>query len=119
MLSNTPKLRTASGNLQYQAYSAVVDHVCKQASSKETTMLNGVTDSEGELEYELEEKFHDCFEDEDEVIANVDNHDKFRDEDFVWGSPKTKGPTTLSFNEMEQLKVLPHIHDAKNLTVEC
>ena len=39
MSSNTPKLRLASGTLQYQAYSAAVDHVCKQALSKGTTML--------------------------------------------------------------------------------
>ena len=68
----------ASETLQYQSYSAAVDHVCKQ-----TTMLHEVTDSEEELEDELVEKFHDCFEDEDEVIANVDNHGKFRDDDFV------------------------------------
>ena len=76
-------------------------------------------DSEGELEEELEEKIHDCFKDEDEVIANVDNHDEFRDEDFVWRSPETKELANLSFNEVEQPKVLPHIHDAKNLTLEC
>ena len=35
----------------------------KQASSKETTVLHELTDSEGEPENELEEKFHDCFED--------------------------------------------------------
>ena len=83
MSSNTPKLSMASGTLQYQAYLAVIDHVCKEALSKETTMLHEVTDSEGELEDELEEKFHNCFEDEDEVIAIVDHHDELRDEDFV------------------------------------
>ena len=29
MSSNTPMLRMANGTLQYQAYSAAVDHVCK------------------------------------------------------------------------------------------
>ena len=38
-------------------------------------MLHEVTDSEGELEDELKEKFHDGFEGEDDVIANADNHD--------------------------------------------
>ena len=79
MSFNTPQLRLASGTLQYQAYSAVVDHVCKQVLSKEMTMLNEATDSHGELEDEFEEKFHDCFEDEDEVIANIDNHDELID----------------------------------------
>ena len=82
-------------------------------------MLHEVTDSEGELENELEETFQDCFEDEGEIIANVNNNNEFRDEDFVWGSSETKESATLSFNKMEQPKVLLHIHDAKNLTVEC
>ena len=119
MSSNTPRLRMTSGNLQFQAYSAAIDHLCKQALSKETTVLHEVIDSEEEPEDELEERFHDCFEDEDEVSASINNHDEFRDEDFVWGLPETKEPATLSFNEMEQPKILPHIHNAKNLTVEC
>ena len=57
MSSNTPKLRMANGTLQYQAYSAAVDHICKQALNKETTMLYEVTDSEEEQEDELKERF--------------------------------------------------------------
>ena len=34
-------------------------------------MLHEVTDSEGEPEDELEERFHDCFEDKDKVIASI------------------------------------------------
>ena len=82
-------------------------------------MLHEVTDSEGDPEDEFEERFNDCYEVEDEVIAHIYNHDEFRDEDVVWGLPEIKEPANLSFNEMDQPKVLPHIHDAKNLTVEC
>ena len=112
MSSNTPKLRTASGTLQFQIYSAEIDHVCKQALSKETTVLHDVTDSEAEPEDELEERFLDCFEDEDEdkVIACIENHNEFRDEDLVWGSPETKEPATLSFNEMQQPKILTKVN---------
>ena len=63
-----------------------VDHVCKKAASNEVTMLHGVTDLEEELEDDSKENFH-CFEDEDDIIAIVDYHDKFKDEDFVWESP--------------------------------
>ena len=35
------------------------------------------------VEDELKERFDDCFDDKDEVIANDDNHDEFRDEDFA------------------------------------
>ena len=35
------------------------------------------------------------------------------------GIARNKEPATLSFNEMVQPKVLPHIHDVKNLTVKC
>ena len=97
----------------------MVDHVCKQKLSKETTGLNEVTDSEGELKDKHKEKFHDCFEDEDEVIASIDNHDEFRDKDFVWGLTEIKELATLSFSLMEQLNILPCVHEAKNLTVEC
>ena len=48
-------------------------------------MLHEVIDSEREPEDKLYERFHDCFEDEDEVIACIDNHDEFRDDNFVWG----------------------------------
>ena len=82
-------------------------------------MLHEVTYSKEEPKNELEESFHDCFEDKEEAIASIDNHEEFRDEDFVWESPKIKEPATLSFNEMKQPKVLPHIHNAKNLTVVC
>ena len=34
MSSKTPKLTMASGPVQHQAYSAVINHVCKQAVSK-------------------------------------------------------------------------------------
>ena len=69
-------------------------------------------------EDDSKENFLDCFEDEDDIIANVDNHDELRDDDFVWGLTKTKEPATLSFNEVENSTVLLHVHDAKNLTVE-
>ena len=76
-------------------------------------------DSEGELEDEVKENFYDGFDNESRVVANVDNHDEFRNKDFVWRPPETKELANLSFNEVEQPKVLPRIHDAKNLTVEC
>ena len=43
-----------------------------------------MTDSKGELENDSKENFHDCFEGEDDIIANVDTHDEFRDGYFVW-----------------------------------
>ena len=45
MSSNTPKLRTASGTLQYQNYLVVIDHMCKHTLSKEITVLHEATDS--------------------------------------------------------------------------
>ena len=36
----------------------------------------------------------------------------------MWGEPGAKESITLSFNEVEQPTVLPHVNDAKNLTVE-
>ena len=50
-------------------------------------MLHKVMDSEGELEDASNKNFQDYFE-----VEDVDNHDEFRDEDFVWGSPESKDP---------------------------
>ena len=82
-------------------------------------MLHEVTDSQGEPDNELEERFHDCFEDEDDVIASIDTHNEFGDKDFVWRLPEIKEPAILSFNEMKQPKILTHCQVLKNLSVEC
>ena len=52
------------------------------------------------------------------VIANVDNHDEFRDEDFVWGSTKTTDQQLYhsmrwSSQQFYHIYMMP-----KNLTVE-
>ena len=39
--------------------------------------------TEEKIEDELEENFHSCFEDENDFIANADNDEEFKDEDFV------------------------------------
>ena len=86
--SNTPKLRKTSGTLQDHAY--MDDHICKQITCNEVTMLNQVTDSEGKLKDYSKKDFHDCFEDEDCIIANVDTHGEFREKILFRCHPKPR-----------------------------
>ena len=47
------------------------------------TKLHEVTESEGELEDYAKGQFYDYFEDEDNIFANNDTYNEFRNEDFV------------------------------------